>query len=191
MIQGTHAYLFGGAAYSSSPHATIVRDACIGCHMGNTQQHDGYDVGGHSFNMRFESHNGTEYTMYLLCKGCHGPEYSDNKIVDFNGKFAEDFDKDGLLEGAQKEFDDLRDSLGNLLVTRGALKKSSSGVFSIDTVIVALDVAGAVYNFSIYQEDRSHGIHNPAFIQGMLLRSIDYLNNNPAPMRRDEVAVKD
>ncbi len=183
VIQGTHAYLFGGSAYQTSTHSTVVTDACIGCHMGDPQQHDGYDVGGHSFNMQFESHTGTTYTLVGVCATCHsaayGPQpagvptptkFDDWKLRDLNG--------DGVTEGIQTEFDHLHDSLATLLVGYKAMKVSGSG-FAIDTTTVPVAIAGAVYNWSIYNEDRSRGIHNPKFYEDMFNRSIDYLNDNP------------
>ncbi len=184
VVQGTHAYTFGGAAYPSTEHASIVRDACIGCHMGNPSQHDGYNVGGHSFNMRFEAHDGTEYTLVGTCatSGCHneadeyGPQpQGQPAIADFDDWELRDLNGDGITEGIQTEFDLLHDSLGTLLVARGALNAS----FGQITATLPLDVAGALYNWVIYKEDRSRGMHNAKFFEAMLNRSIDYLNDNP------------
>ena len=35
MLEGTHGFQFAGYTYNNSPHADVVRDGCIGCHMGN------------------------------------------------------------------------------------------------------------------------------------------------------------
>lgn len=187
MLQGTHAFLFGGAAYPSSTHATSVQDGCIGCHMGNPQVHDGYNVGGHSFNMEYEAHDGTIYTLVKVCKDCHG-SYSASGVTKFDDWKLKDLNGDGVVNGIQTEFDALRDSLGTLLVIRGVATRSSSGAFTIKTIEVPIDVAGAVYNFMTYQEDRSRGIHNPLFIEAMLKRAIEYLNNNPAPVANGDIA---
>jgi len=180
VVQGTHAYLFGGAAYPSTEHASIVPDACIGCHMGNPTQHDGYNIGGHSFNMKFESHDGTTYTLVGTCAtiGCHNETDEYGGQTSFNAYKPRDIDGDGVEEGVQTEFDDLHDSLGTLLVAQGALDKTATG-FAQKSATLPIDVAGALYNWVVYNEDRSHGIHNAKFFEAMLLRSIDYLNDNP------------
>src|SRR5690606_6947271 len=99
-------------------------------------------------------------------------------ITDFDDWELRDLNGDGVTEGIQTEFDHLHDSLGTLLVAQGALNATATGFAQI-TATLPIDVAGALYNWTVYNEDRSHGIHNAKFFEAMLLRSIDYLNDNP------------
>ncbi len=43
------------------------------------------------------------------------------------------------------------------------------------------DEAGALWNFLMVEEDRSHGIHNPQYARDLLQSSIDYFVANPPP----------
>lgn len=172
MLQGTHGYEFSGTTYVSSPHASVVTNGCIGCHMGNPTQHDGYNVGGHSFNMEFESHDGTTYTLAGVCASCHSNyATATNFDVVFTGR---DVDGDGTVEGIQTEFDGLADSLQVLLVK---VVDPATKLFKAKRI--AKLQAAAAYNWAIYREDRSHGIHNPKYFEGLLKSSIAYLNAHP------------
>lgn len=175
MLLGTHGYQFTGYTYSSTTHATVTREACLGCHMGNPQQHDGYNVGGHSFNMRYESHDGTEYTLIGVCAGCH-TRYTEREVTQFDDWKKRDFDGDGTIEGIQTEFDDMADSLGVLLTK---IINPSDGLFT--STKVSRGQAGAAYNYRTYVEDRSRGVHNPVYFEGLLKSSIQYMNANPLP----------
>jgi hypothetical protein len=175
-LQGTHAFQFGSTAYPSTTHASVVRDACIGCHMGNPAQHDGYDVGGHSFNMQFESHDGTNYTLIGVCTPCHS-RYGESGVTKFDDWAPRDVDGDGTVEGIQTEFDNLADSLGVLLTK---VINPSTGLFRTN-VKVTRGQQGAAYNWKIYEEDRSRGIHNPKFFEAMLKASISHMVANPIP----------
>ncbi len=68
-------------------------------------QHDGYNVGGHSFNMEFEAHDGTTYTLVGVCATCHARLHSVSPTL-MIGR-VEDIDGDGTIEGIQTEFDNL------------------------------------------------------------------------------------
>jgi hypothetical protein len=175
MLQGTHGYQFAGYTYTSTTHATVVRDACIGCHMGNPQQHDGYDVGGHSFNMRYESYDGTEYTLIGVCAPCHS-RYGESGVTQFDDWKPRDVDGDGTIEGIQTECDDLADSLGVLLTK---VINPATGLFR--STKLSRGQAGAAYNYRTYLVDRSRGVHNPKYFEGLLKSSIQYLNTNPIP----------
>ncbi|MCC6962694.1 MAG: hypothetical protein IT585_05535 [candidate division Zixibacteria bacterium] len=173
MLQGTHGYQFAGYTYTSTTHATVVEDGCIGCHMGNPTQHDGYNIGGHSFNMEYESHDGTTYTLIGVCAPCHS-RYSESGVTKFDDFKPRDIDGDGVIEGFQTEFDNLADSL-KVLLTK--VVDPATNLFR--TKKIARLQAAAAYNWAIYKEDRSHGAHNPKYFEGLLKSSIQYLNANP------------
>ncbi len=175
MLQGTHGYQFSGYTYTTTTHATQVSDACVGCHMGNPAQHDGYNVGGHSFNMRYTAHDGTEYTLIGVCAPCHS-RYGESGVAQFDDFKPRDINGDGTVEGVQTEFDHLADSLGVLLAK---VINSSTGLFK--STKVSREQAGAAYNYRTYLEDRSRGIHNPKYFEGLLKSSIQYMNTHPLP----------
>lgn len=175
MLQGTHGFQFAGYTYTSTTHASVVRDGCIGCHMGNPAQHDGYNVGGHSFNMQYESHDGTTYTLAGVCASCHTNYASASSFdVVFTGR---DLDGDGTVEGIQTEMDNLADSLAVLLTK---VINPSTGLFRTN-VKVTRGQQGAAYNWKIYEEDRSRGIHNPKYFEALLKSSIAHMVANPIP----------
>jgi hypothetical protein len=177
LLNGSGGFEFPGEGYSfaSSPHALVVTNACVGCHMGNPRTHVGYDLGGHSVNMTSES---TSETLVGLCAdaSCHGAAATS---YDFTAD--EDYDMDGTIEGYQTEIDGLIDSLGQLLYAQGVV--NSSYVPVTDTLDDA-NLAGAVYNFVYLEEDRSHGVHNFNYARDMMLNSIDYVSQLPLPASR-------
>lgn len=179
LLQGTHGFQHAGYTYTSSTHATAVTEACIGCHMGNPQEHDGYDIGGHSFNMRFyNEEQAAEYTLVGVCKTCHSTADS------LNFETGDDVDGDGTEERFQTEMDGLADSLRSLLIVHEMkdtlLVLQSNGTYLVkNNIWVKKDVAGAAYNYMAYQEDRSRGVHNPLYIASLLKNSYEWLKANP------------
>ena len=173
LLQGTHGYQFAGYTYpTASQHGAATTDGCIDCHMGNPQAHDGYNIGGHSFNMRYESHDGTEYTLSGVCTSCHPAAAS----FDYNLKDV-DYNNNGAKEGIQTELLGLRDTLSIWLEAAGALSENATThAFSIvNNKWVPKPVAGAVYNWVLFNEDRSWGLHNPQYMYHLLKSSVDYM----------------
>ncbi|MCB2230761.1 hypothetical protein KQH82_08610 [bacterium] len=169
MVQGTGGYEFPGGGYTfpSSPHAGQVREACIGCHMGNARAHEGYDIGGHSFNM-IDEESGYDLSGICANESCH-PGVN---TFDFTADF--DYDNNGTIEGYRTEIHGLIDSLDVLLQAAGVL--SGSGTPVSGTVADA-GVAGALYNRQFIEEDRSFGVHNFSYSRSLLEASIDYMND--------------
>lgn len=164
LLIGTLGYEFSGYTYLKTGHSNAVAKACATCHMGNPRQHSGYGVGGHSFNIEDEEGN----TVAGVCSECHvAAEDEINFLAD------EDYDHDGTIEGVQTEIEGLVDSLKVLLVAQGVLTSSGS---SKAGVIADADLAGALWNWRTIFEDRSMGIHNYRYIQGLLQSSIEAVN---------------
>ncbi|HWR84136.1 MAG TPA: hypothetical protein VN285_12615 [Candidatus Deferrimicrobium sp.] len=182
MINRSNGYEFPGLSYVflTSPHANQVRDACAGCHMGNVRTHEGYDVGGHSFNMVSPIDEEVTQAPYCATTNCH-PGVTE---LDFTDEDSRDFDNDGEVEGYQSEFEGLVDSLREVLYAAGMV--NSSGTPVADT-IADKHAAGALYNFVLAEEDQSKGVHNFKYIRTLLEASIDYINGlatvGPAPKR--------
>ena len=169
LVNGSNGWEFPGENYTfpSSPHANQVRDACIGCHMGDVRTHEGYDVGGHSWNMT--ALEDEEITLAGICSdpSCHPSADEFDFLAD------SDYDNDGEIEGYQTETEGLLDSLRTLLVGQGVLDGTDHPVSG---TIADQHLAGALYNFLIVLEDRSHGVHNFNYIRSLLEASIDYVD---------------
>lgn len=169
MIQGTNLYQrFPGYVYATSTHANVVRDACAGCHMGNVETHDGYAIGGHSFNMVDDE---TGSNLVKFCTPCHATATS---TYDFTANA--DYDGDGLTEGYQTEMEGMLEELRALLVGEGLLN-GSSGLAIVQTVADG-HKAGALWNYIAVMEDQSRGIHNFKYATSAIQASIAYLEAN-------------
>lgn len=155
MLVGTNGYQFAGYAYEITNHRSAVPDGCIGCHMKTTSR---YVVGGHSVNMAYDL-GGEEVLNTDACTTCHGA------ITDF-----------GDVGHVQATVDSLIADLSARLQAAGL---TTAGVPR--SVTTSKDSAGAVYNLVLATEDRSHGVHNSKYIQGLLRSSILYISGNLPP----------
>jgi len=154
LIAGTNGYEYDGYAYGHTGHGNVGDgNSCIGCHMGNPATHVGYKIGGHSFNMVDEESGAT---LVGVCQECHPT--------------AEDYDYDGV----QTEVGLLLEDLASLLLAADLIDDDNEPVS--DTIPDA-GAAGAVFNFVLVEEDRSHGIHNPGYIIDLLESSIAYMES--------------
>jgi hypothetical protein len=156
---------------------------CTGCHMGYANTHEGYDVGGHSWNMKDEAGN----SLAADCKssGCHdaGPLAFTNPTSGEPYDFklttgAQDWDLDGVVEGYQSEMEGMLDSLRTLLTIQN-IYNPSTGLARTGTY--AADLAGAYWNYITVEEDRSLGIHNWQYMASLVQASIEYVSGLPAP----------
>jgi len=164
LLEGTGGYEYAGYTYNQSNHKEAVTDACIGCHMGQPNAHQGYNIGGHSFNMEDPV---SGYDLSALCEDCH----ADADGFDFPA--SSDFDHDGEVEGYQTEIEGLVDSLGVLLFDAGLVDEDHHPVVQ---VVADGGQAGALYNFLLAEEDRSHGVHNYRYIVDLLQSAIEYMD---------------
>ena len=159
---------FTGYSKESSIGHQMLDGSCTYCHMSYANTHDGYNVGGHSFNMEFDGYN-----VSLVCRDCHGEIGSRGSpytvITD-----SVDYDGDTVIEGFQVEVEGLMDSLAVLLKAEGVL---SSGGSPVVQVIADGDLAGALFNYLMVEEDRSEGVHNPKYIISLLEASIAYVSS--------------
>lgn len=167
LVEGTGGYEFDGYTYNQTNHKGVVTDACVGCHMAQLPEvHDGYAVGGHSWNM-VDEETGSEMGE-ALCGSCH----ADAEEYDFEANA--DYDHDGTIEGYQTEVVGLLDSLAILLVDAGLLDADH---VPVEQEIADGNAAGALYNWVTVEEDRSEGIHNFKYIVDLLQSSIEYLDD--------------
>jgi hypothetical protein len=165
-----------GIEFPSSPHAVAVlpgedhTNACVNCHMAGPALDANNNpnlVGGHSFNMN----NAEGEDNVEACAPCHGdfgPSFKD-KLYYINGNA--DIDGNGVEEGLQIEVKGLWDSLATFL------PKNDDGEVELtpgDSTLTPAITRGAYVYFWI-EEDRSWGIHNPAFAVSILKAAIEQL----------------
>lgn len=159
----------------TSPHLVAAvpggeANSCVNCHMYEEGSHGEHDdegnlttAGMHSFSMA--SKDGVDNVA--ACSPCHvpfGDEFGD-KVYWLNGNA--DHDGDGTAEGLQHEVEGLLDTLHSIL------PQDEDGEPTILDSTTHFDVAAAMYNWYFVEEDRSMGIHNPAFTVSILQLSID------------------
>ncbi len=172
LLNASNGYEFPGLSYTftSSPHANQVEGACAGCHMGNPARvHEGYSIGGHSFNM-VNVESGDQ-----LGRVCGAGSTCHDGVSDINFVTADslDYDHDGVVEGRMDEIDGLADSLSVLLIAEGVLDGTAHATSG---TIADGHLAGALWNFLMVHEDRSHGMHNFKYVRDLLDASIDYVD---------------
>jgi Secretion system C-terminal sorting domain len=177
MLLGVNAPNYG-IQFPSSPHAVAVlpgedhTNACVNCHMAGNDEIPADEnsikfVGGHSFNMN----NAEGQDNVAACAPCHGDigtSFKDKKYY-VNGNA--DLDGNGVAEGLQIEVHGLLDKLGEFL------PHNASGAVELtpgDSTLTTPVLKGAYVYFFI-EEDRSFGIHNPAFAVGILKAAIEGL----------------
>ncbi len=89
------------------------------------------------------------------CTGCHAD--------------ATDFD----VNGAETEIEGLMADLAAALITAGMLDAEGH---AIEEVSYQADSVGALWNLLLLEEDKSHGIHNPAYAKALLNNSLNIFN---------------
>jgi hypothetical protein len=173
LLEGANGYQYSNPTYpyESSSHRALFADGCIDCHMGNPQIHDGYKVGGHSFNM-VDEESGTN-----LSAGCARASNCHPTATSYNFIAKADYDGNGVIDSVHAEFAGLVDTLQALLIQGGYLNATT---LAPKSKRVPTGVAGAVYNYVMVKEDRSQGAHNFKYEVALLKNSIKYLKDNPA-----------
>ena len=152
VLTGTGLYkTVGSATYpTTAPH--YAADACVTCHMANSYGDLG---GGHTMNIEYDVH-GTATLNLEGCVACHADLTAlKTKITtlqaDVTAKLAT---LEGLLITA------------NIYNPTTGLNKTGS---------FTANVAGAFLNYQSLKEDRSFGVHNPAYTKALLDNSIQAL----------------
>ncbi len=151
-IWGTGAFeITGSKSYAAPGSHAHVSAGCTTCHMAEAY---GNQAGGHTFKMAYDYHGG-EVDNIAGCNtsGCHSD--------------LEDFDYNDV----QTNVEELLDSLGNVLVSKGFL--SASG--SVTTGTYSSNDAGVILNYQWILEDKSMGVHNSKYIEALLVNSLEYL----------------
>jgi len=161
--------------FPSSPHGVAVLpghdqgDACVNCHMAGEDKVDEDGnvilVGGHSWNM-----NDAEGNDFVeACAPCHGNVGSSFKEKKYYLNGYADHDGDGVAEGVQLEVQGLLEQLALLLPPVGVDEVS----LDPDDSTLTPSIMKSAYAYVWVEEDRSFGIHNPAFTVGILKAAIE------------------
>ncbi len=167
LLLGTNGYEYSFFEYQQLLyHKATTEDGCLDCHFRTTRN---YILGGHSFNMAWEVEGGGEE---INTEGCNARD-------ECHGGFLEDFNY-GFV---QRDVDALLDQLEQMLITAKLLKLyDEEGVLEWDPYDRDVlsrdepgDSAGAVWNYLLALEDRSHGVHNSKYIKGLLQSAIEFL----------------
>ena len=157
-----------GIELPTSPHA-LQGNACVDCHMSGEGVADAEGniilVGGHSFNMN-DAEGNDNMEACTPCHGEAGESFKEKKYY-FNG--IADHDGDGVDEGLQEEVEGMMEELASLL------PQNAEGNVDMSAKDNSLAVLRAGYSYIWVEEDRSFGIHNPAFTVGLLRASIESL----------------
>ncbi len=156
VLYGTSAYeIAGDVSYPAAGSHAHAGAGCTQCHMAVVEEH-GNVVGGHTLNMTFLYHGAMEDNV-AGCLSCHTS--------------IEDFD----LHDQVTEITELFDSLGSVLTGKGYLKDGSVNASSDSPLVLNPDDAGALLNYQYVKEDKSMGVHNPAYITALLKNSLQHL----------------
>lgn len=156
MFSGLGGYDFGKLIQVNNAHfvATANSKGCLSCHFGSGS---GYDFGEHTFRLENES-TGEQFFKNCNTSGCHlaSPitDFYSSTIVDSIGTNA------AKLETGLK--------LMGILNSNGDLVSDSNFTFHPDLL-------RSVYNYLLYKNDGSSGIHNTAFANKLLSQTIDYM----------------
>jgi hypothetical protein len=156
-IDGSFSY----PAAESSSHSDTENGNCTGCHMGPY----GNGAGGHTWNPALD--------------GCNTAACHDGALTDFNAN------------NVQTETDALLEELRDLLVAEGVVEfveeehyELNPETGEIELVITPegyepivglhpVELAQAFFNWIGLEEDRSLGVHNPAYVKALLENSIE------------------
>ena len=172
-----------GKMLPTSAHSEI-ENTCVACHMapGHVDENDNVlTAGAHSFSVI--DINGNDNVA--ICQNCHGDvgtSFAEKKYY-FNGNA--DHDGDGEEEGLQHEVEGLLHSLALLLHPKDSLEVDATD----ENYIYTATEKSAAYNYYLIEEDRSLGVHNPAFAVALLKVTIQAVLNNSGV--GDIVAIDD
>ena len=170
MLVGKNAPAYG-IEFPTSPHGVAGGNACVDCHMvGEKTDLDGNPLpfGGHTFNM-----NDVEGVDHVeACQPCHGNVGSSFKDKKYYINGNADLDGNGVAQGLQLEVHGLMENLGGLLPHDAAGNVSITNS-NADSIALTPAIMRAGYVYFWIEEDRSFGIHNPAFTVALLKAAIE------------------
>jgi hypothetical protein len=154
VLAGKAAYQFASAAaYGSSSHRNAV-DGCVQCHMSTTLN---LSAGGHTFRAGYLDASNTNIINLTACLTCHNGTASGTSKLTASKVTNDQTAIDNLVSTLQAKL-----TAANLLDAGGlpVPRKMTN------------DQAGALLNYQMVTEDKSHGVHNLNYVTDMLNASI-------------------
>ena len=148
----------GTAVPTTNPHSTSK--GCVTCHMSTPY---GYLAGGHNMGVWYDSH-GTETMLKTGCTTCHTNATNLTNMIT------------SLTSDINEKMADLEAQLIAAGIYNATTALANTGTFKANAVLAYL-------NYNTIKEDRSNGIHNPAYIEVLLDNSIAAMTalGYPAP----------
>jgi PKD repeat protein len=170
VFNGVAGVRFDDSTFSSSHGVTTFPNGCLHCHFGSGQ---GYDFGEHTFRLQYHDavHDTTPYLANCNRSGCHTAttvtdfyQVSDNPAHVARG--------DSIKHYA--------DTLRKLLAAAEVLDPvdTSGQMFRTGNTVSAL-LAKITYNYLLYRQDGSRGIHNPHLMFRLLEDAFDRWDSIP------------
>ncbi|MFZ1685266.1 MAG: PKD domain-containing protein, partial [Candidatus Zixiibacteriota bacterium] len=145
--------------------STFSAGGCLSCHFGPVNANDssgsGYDFGEHTF--RLQRSDGLQYTANCNTAGCH------SGLSNFYTVAPHRLDTIAQLG----------DSLGGRLLALGLLKPGGDSSEYYKDSIVPTDAARILYNYQLYKNDHSRGVHNAKYILQLLKASLVRVDSIP------------
>lgn len=172
MLEGVNGYTYG-QLLPSSPHANVVSNTCVGCHMQTIASTDPAFTlaGGHTTKMSYTNSAGVNVDVTYVCAQCHGA------ITNFNFPVA-DYINAGVVQGGQTQVQALLNQLSTLLPPSGYQANAANYIPdgkvkspSTQTNWPA-QYLEAAYNWQFVSSDGSLGVHNMAYTISLLKASI-------------------
>jgi len=176
MLEGVNAVTYG-QVIPSAPHANVVSDTCVGCHMQSIATTNAAFslAGGHTTKMSYTNSLGAKIPVAYVCTQCHGA------VTNFDIP-APDHVGYGYSQGIQTQVQILLNELSMLLppttyqanpanYVADGLVKTTTTLRTVPTNWPAKFLQ-ADYNFNFVANDGSLGVHNGPFAVGLLKASI-------------------
>jgi len=146
MLLGKLPFELPGTDYpTSNPHKGD--NGCLTCHLATPY---GYEAGGHQMGMTYSQHGGPEILNTTGCLTCHAS--------------APDFEE--LQTEVAAKLATLQTQLTAAGIYDPASELANKGTFNANAVLAYL-------NYDAVVQDKSMGVHNPAYINAILDNSID------------------
>ncbi|MDO8751320.1 MAG: carboxypeptidase regulatory-like domain-containing protein [Dehalococcoidia bacterium] len=176
---------FGGSKYASSPHAVLVKEACIQCHMaaspavepgtdgkmGTSDDLKATGVGGHTWNVA-GTYKDKRVENVGACTTCH------KDLTTFNRPAFGDYDGNGKVQGIQEEVGGLLKLLEAQLPKDPKTGAILSSITKDNTNELQRQ---ALWNYAVIAKDGSNGVHNAGFSVQVLQRTYKQLTGKDVP----------
>jgi nitrate reductase cytochrome c-type subunit len=172
MLEGVNAITYG-QTIPSAPHAMVVSNTCVGCHMQTIAATDPAFTlaGGHSTKMSYTNSVGAKVAVAYVCAQCHG------SVTNFDIP-APDYVGVGYSLGIQTQVQMLLNKLSTLLPPSGY--QANANNYIADGLVKSPSTQtnwpakflNAAYNWQFVSNDGSLGVHNAFYAVGLLKASI-------------------